>query len=124
MQKQFNPIRFGIEKAGAQNDFFYTIDVAQKESGVRIPVEELRHGGVNKNIRIANLHPLFITEKIHFNNDDMNTLELEAQLSTFDIEVESLSDDLMDALAYIQHFIHGRSFSEDIYDEDEDDTTW
>jgi len=89
---QFNPIRFGIEKASALNDFFYTIDVAQKETGIRIPVEELKHRRVNKNIRISNLQPLFFTNKIYFNQDDLNTLELEAQLSGFDIDVESLAD--------------------------------
>ncbi len=124
VQKQFNPIRFGIEKAGAQNDFFYTIDVAQKETGVRIPVEELRHGGVNKNIRISNLHPLFMTGQIYFNADDTNTVELEAQLGGFDIDVESAKDDLMDALAYQLQYIGGRTFSEDDYDDEYDDSTW
>lgn len=124
VQMQFSPIRFGIEKASAQNDFFYTIDVAQKETGVRIPVEELRHGGVNKNIRISNLQPLFFTNKIYFNESDMNTSELESQLATFDIDVESLHDDLMDTLAYQLQFTKDRTFS---YDEDEDEdysSTW
>jgi len=126
VQMQFNPIRFGIEKASALNDFFYTIDVAQKETGIRIPVEELKHGGVNKNIRISNLQPLFFTNKIYFNQDDLNTLELEAQLSGFDIDVESLADDLMDALAYHLHFTKGRSF---YFEDDEDEefeygSTW
>ncbi|NOQ32435.1 MAG: hypothetical protein GQ570_15105 [Helicobacteraceae bacterium] len=122
VQREFNPIRFGIEKAGAQNDFFYTIDVAQKESGVRIPVEELRHGGVNKNIRISNLHPLFLTNKIFFNDSDINVAELEAQLSGFDIDVESLHDDLMDTLAYQLHFIVDRTFEED--EEEDEESTW
>lgn len=125
IQLQFSPIRFGIEKASAQNDFFYTIDVAQKETGIRIPVEELKHGGVNKNIRISNLQPFFFTNKIFFNSRDLNVSELEAQLSGFDIEIESLHDDLMDTLAYQLQFIKGRKFSN--YDEEEDDeygSTW
>ena len=122
VQREFNAIRYGIEKAGAQNDFFYTVDVAQKETGVRIPVEELRHGGVNKNIRISNLHPLFITGKIYFNASDINTAELEAQLCAFDIDVESQHDDLMDALAYQLHFINGRSFEMD--EEEEEESVW
>jgi len=124
IQATFNPIRFGIEKAGAQNDFFYTVDVAQKESGINIPVEELRHGGVNKNIRISNLHPLFMTNKIFFNEDDINTAELEAQLGTFDIDVESLHDDIMDALAYLLHFIKDRTFSDEWEAEDEEESVW
>jgi arginine deiminase len=121
---QFSPIRFGIEKASAQNDFFYTIDVAQKETGIRIPVEELRHGGVNKNIRISNLQPLFFTNKIYFNESDINISELESQLATFDIDVESLYDDLMDTLAYQLQFTKGRTFD---YSEDDDEdfgSTW
>lgn len=126
VQMQFKPIRFGIEKASAQNDFFYTIDVAQKETGIRIPVEELRHGGVNKNIRIANLQPLFFIHKIYFNLDDPNTSELEAQLSGFDIDIESLVDDLMDTLAYHTHFTKNRSFERDDDDEEEFEygSTW
>lgn len=124
VQMQFSPIRFGIEKASAQNDFFYTIDVAQKETGIRIPVEELRHGGVNKNIRISNLQPLFFTNKIYFNESDINISELESQLATFDIDVESLHDDLMDTLAYQLQFTKGRTFD---YSEDDDEdfgSTW
>ncbi|MCK9546682.1 MAG: hypothetical protein M0Q25_08270 [Sulfurospirillaceae bacterium] len=121
VQMQFSPIRFGIEKASAQNDFFYTIDVAQKETGIRIPVEELRHGGVNKNIRISNLQPVLFTNKIYFNSKDQNTPELEAQLSSFDIEVESTADDLMDTLAYHLHFVKGRSFTHVHEDEEDDD---
>ncbi|PHQ89540.1 MAG: hypothetical protein COB42_06865 [Sulfurimonas sp.] len=122
IQKQFNPIRFGIERAGAQNDFFYTIDVAQKETGVRIPVEDLKHGGVNKNIRMSNLHPHFLTEKIIFNKADKNLDELEAQLTSFDIDVESLHDDMMDTLAYQLQFIRGRTF--DTEEEEEDENAW
>lgn len=122
IQKQFNPIRFGIERAGAQNDFFYTVDVAQKESGIRIPVEDLKHGGVNKNIRMSNLHPLFLTEKICFNQNTPNLDELEAQLTSFDLDVESLHDDIMDTLAYQLQFIRGRTFEED--EEEDEESTW
>lgn len=126
VQMQFSPLRFGIEKASAQNDFFYTIDVAQKETGIKIPVEELKHRGVNKNIRIANLQPFTFTNKIYFNSSDTNTSELEAQLSGFDIDVESLFDDLMDTLAYQLNFVKGRSFSKDYYDDEDFEygSTW
>ena len=108
--KEWNPIRFGIEKAGAQNDFFYTIDVATKESGIYIPVEELSHKGVSKNIRIANLHPLFAAGKVFFCEDDMNTTFLEAEFGAFMIDIESSQDDHIDALAYQLAFIKNRSF--------------
>lgn len=108
--KEFAPLRFGIEKAGAQNDFFYTIDVAQKESGIYVPVEELKHKGVAKNIRIGNLHPYFASGKIYFNKSDINTNFLEAELSSFQIDIESSKDDHMDALAYQLQFIKDRKF--------------
>lgn len=107
--KEFHPLRFGIERAGAQNDFFYTMDVAIKEAKTYIPVDELSHKGVAKNIRIANLHPMFAAGKVFFNEADLNTTFLEAELSSFQIDIESNKDDHMDALAYQLHFIKGRS---------------
>lgn len=108
--KEFKPIRFGIEKAGAQNDFFYTMDVAIKESGTHIPVEPLSHKGVAKNIRISNLHPLFAAGKVYFNKEDINTTFLEAELGTFQLDIESSKDDHVDALAYQLAFIKNRTF--------------
>ena len=119
VQITFNPERFGIEKASAQNDFFYTIDVMQKETGVRIPVEPLSHHSKAKNIRISNMHGLFATGRIYFNGISSMTSEIEAELLAFDPEVESKHDDLMDAMAYIMEFIAGRSF--DIEDEESKD---
>lgn len=123
IQTMFNPMRFGIEKASAQNDFFYTIDAAQKQTGVRIPVEPLSHHSKAKNVRIANLHPLFITGRIYFNQRQSTTTELEAELLGFDPEVESKHDDIMDALAYLMEFIAHRSIvvEEQIHEEDFED---
>lgn len=120
--KEFRPLRFGIEKAGMQNDFFYTIDVAQKEMKTRVPIEEMSHGGINKNIRIAKLEPYFITGKFFFCKDDPLTSLLESQLLAFDIDIEGV-DDFIDTLAYILHFIKGRTFEEEDEDEDEE-STW
>lgn len=132
IQVMFNPLRFGIEKASAQNDFFYTIDEVQKQTGIRIAVEPLSHHSKAKNTRISLLHPLFITGRIHFNQKQSSTTELEAELLGFDPEVESKHDDLMDALAYIMEFIAHRTFEsiEDIedtnyeYEEDYEDDDW
>lgn len=112
IQKTFNPLRFGIEKAGAQNDFFYNIDLAQKEFNVRIPVEVLSHRGVNKNIRISNLHPLFLAGKIFFNKELKNLDEVRVQFLSFDLEIQG-TDDILDALAYQLDFIKNRSFGDD-----------
>ena len=109
-QMEWQPLKFGIEKGGMQNEFFYTIDVAIKEYGVNVNVHELTHGGRSKNIRIATLHPLFMTNKIFFNKAHKLTVQVEAELSAFDEEMEGVHDDLIDALAYIMHFIRGRTF--------------
>lgn len=132
VQVMFNPSRFGIEKASAQNDFFYTIDEVQKQTGIRIAVEPLSHHSKAKNTRISLLHPLFMTGRIYFNQKQSSTTELEAELLGFDPEVESKHDDLMDALAYIMEFIAHRTFEsiEDIedtnyeYEEEYDDDDW
>ncbi|OCR88866.1 hypothetical protein CFT12S00416_05425 [Campylobacter fetus subsp. testudinum] len=123
---KFRPRRFGIEKAGAQNDFFYTIDVMQTQTGVKIPVEPLSHHSKSKNVRISQLHPYFVAGRVFLNESIENTKELEAQILTFDPEVDSKFDDVIDALAYILEFIVGRFYSRDeasedeIYDEDMD----
>ncbi|MDR0665892.1 MAG: phage terminase large subunit [Campylobacteraceae bacterium] len=113
IQTSFNPISFGIEKASAQNDFFYTIQAAQKETGIKINITPLSHHSKNKNLRIMQLHPLFITGKIFFNKRQSATIELEAELLEFDPEVESKHDDLMDALAYMVEFIGSHDMMED-----------
>ena len=68
----------------------------------------------------------FIFVSIFFNSKDLNIPELEAQLSGFDISVESLHDDLMDTLAYHTHFTKNRSFERDDDDEEEFEygSTW
>jgi len=111
VQLEWDIMKFGIEKAGMQNEFFYTIDVAQREFDVKVNVEPISHGGKSKNIRIATLHPLFMTSKIFFNRAHPLTVQIEAELSAFDEELEGVHDDLMDALAYIMHFIRGRKFT-------------
>ena len=115
----FGCTRIGIEKAGMQNDFFYTIDIIQKMTGVHLPIDQLSHGGKAKNTRISNLEPYYRTGQIYHNASIDSSTELEAQLLSFDSEVESKEDDLMDALAYLQQYIVGREFDEPEY-EDED----
>jgi hypothetical protein len=107
--EEFNPLRFGVEDGNALNDFFYTIDVAQKETGIRVPVEGLKHGGRSKQARIARLHSWFLTERVRFNRADPNSAFLEAQLLSFDPEMESKRDDVMDAFAYLLDFLLGRA---------------
>ena len=115
---QFRPVLFGIEKASMQNDFFYTIDVAQKEFGVTIPVDELRHGNVDKNIRIAQLQPSYVAGLIYHNESDPNTVQMEAQLGAFNMEIQGV-DDIIDTSAYQEQYTMGRSFDE--WEDDEYD---
>ena len=115
----FLPDRIGIEKAGMQNDFFYTIDVIQKLTGVRLPIDGLSHQGKAKNTRISNLEPYYRTGQIYHNANLNATDELEAQLLSFDPEAESKSDDIMDAEAYLLQYLLNRFFDERGYiDED------
>lgn len=123
----FDPERIGIEKAGMQNDFFYTIDTIQKLTGVNLPIDPLSHGGNSKNKRISNLEPYYRTRQIYHNANLNATDELEAQLLGFDPETESKSDDIMDAAAYILQYIAGRFFDEsydEIYDEYAEEESW
>ena len=125
---RFNPVRFGMEKAGAQNDMFYTMAEFSAKTGVRIPIEALRHHSHAKNVRIANLHPYFVSGRIYLNCFMSGLAQLEAELLGFDPDVESKHDDAIDALAYMQEFIANRDFSVDDDDDDddyfEDDPSW
>lgn len=110
VQQTFLPSHIGMEKAGMQNDFFYTIDVVKKLTGVQFPIDGLSHQGNAKNKRISNLEPYYRTGQIYHNVNLNATTELEAQLVSFDSEVESKEDDLMDALAYVLQYVVGRFF--------------
>lgn len=88
------------------------------EERVLIPVIGLKHGGINKNIRIGNMQPSFVKGKYWFNADDPNTSVVEAQLNSFDIEADSGEDDEMDALAYHEKY---NKFSISYEEEDEED---
>lgn len=117
--KTFKPIRFGIEKGGPQNEFFYTIDVAQKEHDVYIPVEPISHGGVNKNIRIANMHPGYSSGNKYHNRSDPNNAQYEAELGAFNIDIQGGVDNKIDARSMHLKFTEGRSFAPDLYDYDD-----
>lgn len=112
----FNPSRIGIEKAGMQNDFFYTIDVIQKLTGIVLPIEALTHGGKAKNTRISNLEPYYRTGWIYHNCALSSINELEAQLLAFDPEVDSKIDDIIDATAYMMHYVNNRFFNKEYED--------
>lgn len=113
---QFRPSLFGIEKASMQNDFFYTMDVAQKEFDIRVPVDELRHGNVDKNIRIAQMQPGYVAGLVYHNAADPNTIILEAQLGAFNMDIQG-EDDLIDTQAYQEQFSLDRRFGQDEEDE-------
>lgn len=116
----YNPLQFGIEEGGMQNDFHSSIAVLQLEEGVTIPVVGLKHKGVSKNVRIANMQPNFVQGKTWFNKSDPNTIVIEAQLEGFDVAVDSDDDDEMDALAYQEKFV--TSSYDDVEDTDEEES--
>jgi hypothetical protein len=106
-----------------QNEYFYTINEFQKQTGIRVPVEEMSHHGVNKNIRIANLEVLFLAGKIFFNRNDPNTIQAEAEFLAFDIDVEGDKDNIIDTIAYQRRFQAFKMHDTDDEDDDED-STW
>lgn len=109
---RFNPDYIGVEKGGMQNDLMYTIDTILKISGIRVPIVGLRHGGRAKNSRISNLEPYYRVGQIYHNASISNTTELESQLTSFDPSMDSKSDDIMDAMAFLLDFIAGRFYEE------------
>jgi len=121
--KTFLYTKLGIESGGMQNEYFYTINEFQKATGIRVPVEEVSHNGVNKNIRIANLEVLFLAGKIFFNRNDPNTSKAEAEFLAFDIDVEGDEDNIIDTIAYQRRFQAFKNHDIDDYEEDED-STW
>jgi len=121
--KTFEYLRLGIESGGMQNEFFYTIAEFQKATGITVPVEEVSHGGVNKNIRIANFEVLFLAGKVFFNRSDPNTSKAESQFLAFDIDVESEDDNIIDTIAYQREFQTFGNHGVDDYEEEEE-TAW
>jgi hypothetical protein len=121
--KTFQYTKLGIESGGMQNEYFYTINEFQKQTGIRVPVEEMSHHGVNKNIRIANLEVLFLAGKIFFNRNDPNTIQAEAEFLAFDIDVEGDKDNIIDTIAYQRRFQAFKMHDTDDEDDDED-STW
>lgn len=105
--KTYKPIAFGIEKAGAQNDFFYTAKVASEQYKTPIPIVSLFHKGRAKNIRIAALEPYFKTGGIILNAKCKNLNKLESELIDFDIDTEAKKDNYCDALAYQLQMFYG-----------------
>ncbi len=121
--KTFKYVKLGIESGGMQNEFFYTISEFQKSTGIKVPVEEVSHNGVNKNIRIANLEVLFLAGKIFFNKSDPNTSKAEAEFLKFDIDIEGDEDNIIDTIAYQRRFQAFKLHNTDDY-EDEDERVW
>lgn len=119
--KTFEYIRLGIEKGGMQNEFFYTISEFQKATDIRVPVEEISHGGVAKNTRIANFQVLFLAGKVWFNRQDPNTSKAEAQFLAFDENVESEDDNVIDTIAYQRKFQTFGNHEPDDYEEENED---
>lgn len=107
----WHPLKFGIEKGGMQNEFFYTIDAAMRETGIKVNIEPIAHGNRAKNIRISRLEPHYKAQKIWHNRNHRFTPELEAELGAFQLDIESMRDDLIDAFSDVTEFVQGRSFA-------------
>ncbi len=121
--KTFGYSRLGIESGGMQNEYFYTINEFQKATGIKVPVEEVSHNGVNKNIRIANMEVLFLAGKVWFNKSDPNTSKAEAEYLAFDIDIEGAEDNIIDTIAYQRRFQAFKSHTP-YEEEEEEESVW
>lgn len=97
----FKPIKIGIEKKAFEDEMKPYIRIKSEETKIYPVVEELKHGGIQKEQRIRGaLQGRFQHGKIFFANqpiDDTDKLKIEA----YDFP-KAKHDDLLDALAYTE----------------------
>lgn len=105
----FKPIKIGVEKVAFENQVKPYLTIRSNETGIYPVVEELKHGGRNKEDRIRGaLMGRLANNKIWFLEDATDDTDaLRDQLYDFPVAKE---DDISDALAYVDQ-IGFRPFS-------------
>ena len=77
-------------------------DAIQKLTGIKLPISQLSYGGKSKKQTYIKFTTIIYRKGQIYNNSSLSqTDELEAELIKFDLDVESKSDDIMDAAAYM-----------------------
>jgi hypothetical protein len=120
IQREYKPLKYGAETGGMQNDLHYILDVAMKETRTHFNLEPVSHGGRSKNKRIARLHPLYKIGKILHNRSLGATLSLEAELLSFNEDMEGKKDNYIDALAQQLDLTLDEEYEELDYDDEDD----
>lgn len=115
----YKPEKIGIEETTFTQAIKPFLDQEMRKRNKFLPIEMLKHGGTNKNVRIRGLLPRYESGSIfHIKGE---TRDLEAEMLRFP---SSKNDDAMDSLAY-QVFLakppyEKSSLYEDEYDYEED----
>ncbi len=107
--ERLRPQRIGVENKAGSDGFLFALDTVSREIGHNLPIDEIQASNEKdaKYKRIMSLQPLFLAKKIVFVRNIPFLTELEDQLLTFP---RSAHDDLIDALAYIQHYTYKKDF--------------
>lgn len=118
LHAQYKPEKIGIEETSFTQAIRPFLDAEMRKRGKRLPIVELKHGGMKKEIRIRGLIPLYESGQI-FHMDD-ECLNLEKELLAFP---QSKFDDETDALAYQLQIADSMPYGMDeiVYDYDEFD---
>lgn len=95
LHAQYKPEKIGIEKTAYSQAIRPFLDVEMRKRGKRLPIVELEHHGIKKEIRIRGLIPLYETGQIFHVEGEYS--DLEKELIAFP---QSNWDDASDSLAY------------------------
>lgn len=98
----WRPRRIGWESVNFQVVFKHFLEERARSVGVYLPIEEIRHGSVSKEVRISALAPYFESSRILLQE---NQKELIDEILTFP---RGKYDDILDALAMGVAMLTGR----------------
>lgn len=98
LQAYWKPARSGMEQKAFEYTIKPTLETEMRKRNQFFSIEELKDGGVNKNMRIEGLIPRFNSGSIFFKKDQCDIIDEMTQFPA------STHDDLLDSLAYILTF--------------------
>lgn len=95
VQQFFKPIRSGMEQKAFEYTIKPTLEQEMRRRNQFFLIEELKDGGVNKNMRIEGLVPRFNSGSIYFKKEMYDIID---EMTTFP---SGQFDDCVDSLAYL-----------------------
>ena len=90
----WKPSKTGMEQKAFKYTFKLVLEEEMRKRNIFFQVEELKDGGVSKNLRIEALIPRFLSGSLYFKKDQTDLFD---EMMTFPSGVH---DDLIDSLAY------------------------